>query len=409
MGTATNQIATEKDLYYSGFTNFASSGTQGNMCVTYADLQNIKDQGFVDAVPQTPISIINPTSHQDSYSVSIAPQTYSTKTITKWDVSSLSGLDSVTLVDNQDGLFQVTVKNNGSSQIKAFLYLCFNEEAPQAGSTSSTNNVKYVKSVTINGSSSYTINSCLHAVLGLTTTGFVNKKTCQWELVLTNTSSLSGGSSSSVAVTQGMSNSGTYSSYLTIATRNSQKLVKYSSIGGKDNPVKVTWDVKITENVTAATNADTITIYYARGVHTNGTLQIDRYTLGTWSNGGSISGSASGTIQIDINPYSIEKNMPTYSDGVLYGSYLEINCGNTSKNQTWSYKLRERSTTSGNTGTWDTNYTLDNNSSTYSRIKVGDGYNVMMDVWGKRQPPTYSAEQFLKDIKKYNGIEFNVK
>lgn len=38
MGTATNQIATEKDLYYSGFTNFASSGDTSTLGVTYGDL-----------------------------------------------------------------------------------------------------------------------------------------------------------------------------------------------------------------------------------------------------------------------------------------------------------------------------------------------------------------------------------
>jgi hypothetical protein len=38
MGTATNQIATERDLYYSGFTNFASDGSSALSGVTYNDL-----------------------------------------------------------------------------------------------------------------------------------------------------------------------------------------------------------------------------------------------------------------------------------------------------------------------------------------------------------------------------------
>ena len=104
----------------------------------------------------------------------------------------------------------------------------------------------------------------------------------------------------------------------------------------------------------------------------------------------------------------------------MYGAWLIVKCGETSGKQTWTRKLRTASTSSGNTGTWessfsDTNLSGDSwigsgaNSAKTAYMKIGEGYSKAMDAIGALNPPTYTDEQFLKDVKKYNGIEFNIK
>ena len=417
MGTGTNQIATEKDLYYSGFTMFASSGISGSVGVTYNDLQKIKDSEFVDSVPETPVSSIYPDTQKDSFTIpNIQPQTWLTPiVITQWDVSSLSGRDSVKLVDGRDGLFQISVLNNGGGTLKVYLYLTFDGETPLAGQTTSSTNIKYVKTTTINSLGSSTINSCIHNALGsLTTSAFKGKKTCEWLIFVTNTSPI-GGSSTTATITQYIPQT---SPYATITTPDSNKLVKYQDVGGKDKPVKVTWTVKISEGVTiGGTSANKLVFEYQQMSSDGNTAHYDSVELGsvTLNNGNNISGSAEGTISIDINPISIKKNI-NRTDPV-YGSWLNIYCGETRKKQTWTYKLRETSPTNGKSGTWESSFKDDNlydirnvsNQFGDVQVCVGDGYDVSYENFRAGNPPSYSDEQFLKDIKKYNGIEFYIK
>ena len=313
MGTATNQIATEKDLYYSGFTNFASSGASGALGVTYEDLQKIKDAGFVQSVPSAPIHQIQSNIHYPAYNESVAfnvfPQTYTNSmVISQWDVGPLSNLDSVTLYDTRCGMFQISVTNSGAASAKVFLYLTFDNSTFTAGTTTSTTNVKYVSTTSVPMGQTVTITSCMHSVLGQNaTTVFKSKKTCQWVIVCINTAPLSGGTYTTLTVKQDINDS----MYGSLGWIDSKKLVKYSLIGGKDKPVKVPWTIKISENVTSSTKANVIEFIYMM-MYTNGdnTARFEEISLGTFTlnDGNNISGSAEATVYIDINPHSIKKD-----------------------------------------------------------------------------------------------------
>jgi hypothetical protein len=115
-------------------------------------------------------------------------------------------------------------------------------------------------------------------------------------------------------------------------------LVKYSNIGGVDNPYYVTWRVKISEEVTSSTSANKIELRYYYTV--DGTYDTDGYkVIGSWDNNTNINGSAEADIEVNINPYNIygSNTLPKYA-------WLEIWCGSTKNNQTWSYKMRNKST-----------------------------------------------------------------
>jgi hypothetical protein len=49
------------------------------------------------------------------------------------------------------------------------------------------------------------------------------------------------------------------------------------------------------------------------------------------------------------------------------------------------------------------------NSAKSAYVIIGEGFDKAWDSILTLNPPTYTDDQFLKDIKKYNGIEFNIK
>ena len=408
MGTATNQIATEKDLYYSGFTNFASSGASGALGVTYEDLQKIKDAGFVQSVPSAPLheiwsNIHNP-AYNESVSFNVFPQSYTTPmVISQWDVGPLSDYDSVTFPDTRCGMFQISVTNSGAASAKVYLYLTFDNSSFTAGTTTSTTNVKYVSTTTVTMGQTVTISSCIHSVLGTSaTTAFKGKKTCQWVIVCINTAPLSGGMYTTLSVKQNINNA----TFGSLGWIDSKKLVKYLSCAGSDKSVKIPFYLKISESVTGATRANKITFYYSYMDRTNGyTGTIHDIPIGEWNNdGNNVNGSAEKTdFYLEVNPHYILKQKGINRSDVS-SSWLMIECGTTNNKQNWTILGREKSTTSGTQGTWITWDTKNNATSAdwglYSLTAIKYPENYTGEVYGDKY--------FLQGIKEYNGVEFKI-
>ena len=153
MGTATNQIATEKDLYYSGFTNFASSGPSATMGVTYGDIWTrtestswTKGLKIFEILPKNYLS--------GSTNVSSPAGSGTFVNIAQYDLSQINNLDEVTIGGAFDAPLSVSIKNTGSSIITATLHLSYG------------NNEKTI-SYSISSGTTKTITSCLHSILGL--------------------------------------------------------------------------------------------------------------------------------------------------------------------------------------------------------------------------------------------------
>jgi hypothetical protein len=114
------------------------------------------------------------------------------------------------------------------------------------------------------------------------------------------------------------------------------QLVKYSDFGGPNNPYYVDWTVKISEGVTSSTAANKIELrYYYSNDSTLPITSSNYKVIGTWTHNGNISGSAEGTIKVNVNPLSVYGSNTTFAH-----TCLGIWCGSTNKKQTWKCRLK---------------------------------------------------------------------
>lgn len=391
MGTGTNQIATRRDLYYSGYTDFSSSASSasGAIGVTYWDFEQttgISKQTGINGFRIEPSSTL-------SGSVNLSNSNNYTVILAEYDISEMGVLNDVMMPSVYDATISVSVKNNSSStSISARLCLYIDDTEYQHSTTS------------ISAGSTTTLNGCLCSVItdlknDSSSDEFNGATTVKWGLKISTASSSVWSATVSNVSASGMR----YGS--------KTQLIKYSDVGGPNNPVNVTWTVVISEGVTGATRANKILFRYQQlSSNGSGTATIQTQELGLWDYGANINTSASGTVTFNINPYDIKKNFTGYP--YVHGSWLEVLCGKTNKTQTWKYRLRYKST---NTWTdWmDPNAYLAMGAAPsidYDCVAyVGNGYTVAWDSLTNNETPSYTDQQFLADVSSYNGIEFNVK
>ena len=198
MGTATNQIATEKDLYYSGFTNFASSGPSATMGVTYGDIENLKSNGFIETSYKN-YTTISPNlitgegqTFTDTYSnlpVSSDNKFYYI-TICEYDITRLSAYDKISILDGSDGMYNIDVRAYGTAATGyyAYTYLCIGDSHPTTLGQS-TNTAKFSQTHYVSPPQNSFINfsGCIHHALGGVTdniTNFKGKNKLYWRLYI---------------------------------------------------------------------------------------------------------------------------------------------------------------------------------------------------------------------------------
>lgn len=383
MGTGTNQIATQRDLYYSGYTDFSPSSTNG---VTYWDFEQT-----TGISKQTGINgfIIEPSSTLSS-SVNLSNSNNYTVILAEYDISEMGVLNDVMISSGYDAMVAVSVKNtSASTSISAILCLYIDDTEYQHSTTS------------ISAGNTTTLNGCLCSIItdlknNSSSDEFNGATTVKWGLKISTASSSVWSATVSNVSASGMR----YGS--------KTQLIKYSDVGGKNNPVNVTWTVVISEGVTGATRANKILFRYQQLSSNGSTATIQTQELGLWDYGANINTSASGTVTFNINPYDIKKNFTGYP--YVYGSWLEVLCGKTNKTQTWKYRLRYKSTNTW-TGWMDPDNLVwgDAPSIDYDCVAyVGNGYNVAWDSLTNNETPSYTDQQFLADVSSYNGIEFKV-
>lgn len=375
MGTATNQIATEKDLYYSGFTNFASDGISGDLGVTYGDIWN-KTQSTTKEGLKT--FTVLPTL-QLGYGSSVnlqAPQGIGQNLVLAiYDLLQIKDFDTIKF--SKDGDVNITVNNTGNTQITVILRLGY-------GSNTKT------LTNTVNAFTSKTINSSLHQILeysqvDFTTSIFKNIDTIYWEVEIQN---------GSATITNNYTQN-----QMIIQCCTETQLIKYQNIGGKDNPYYVNWNVKISENVSLSTAANKIELrYYYSNEDAELLISSTNYkVIGTWIHDGNISGSAEEIIQVNVNPLNI------YSGQTFKQTCLGLWCGSTKNNQTWSCRLKTPSQSSF------TNDYEEHNYKGKDSLFVIWANGSLVPAWegiilGKDTSPV----DFLANVKQFNGVEFKI-
>lgn len=118
---------------------------------------------------------------------------------------------------------------------------------------------------------------------------------------------------------------------------------------------------------------------------TSSTSTLTYKVVGTWDNlGNNVDGEASILFHFNANPYAVY-------NGDVYTGYMSIWCGTTRSKETWSYRVRTKGSSGGNTGTWG------------EWRSLGDGTSALIDFNVVEGENTY-----VESMRMYNGIEFKV-
>ena len=396
MGVNTNQIATEKDLYFRGYTAFNSGSTQA---VTKQDIKEQLDKKLIVRISvnndNSTVMTSTTTTHlstNESVGIISANTTY-THVIQTYDTSFLSKNKYIlfyndinsSLEAEEHGGWCFNVRNPSSSvNLQYYLYIIFNGVTPSLGAESS--NAFLIESGTLYYNSTKTFqNNLWMSKNGEFIKHFYGKTSAKLVIYIKNTSS------SRVEV--GLKNLKPSANFFNVLYYPSNKCVKFSDYGLSSSTISCHWDCVITEGISTTTRANTITFYYVYKATSTSSEVSQAIGTATLNNGNNINVSATTLTTVYTNPYRNRTAAPYYA-------YLAVHCGTTNNNQTWKYKLRTKSTSNGLTGSWDT---------AYSTFSDGKGKEKVVKFYHSNATAGNTGNQyFLEAIKNFNGIEFNI-
>ena len=399
MGVNTNQIATEKDLYFRGYTAFNSGSTQA---ATKQDIEEQLDKNLITRISvnndNSTVMTSTTTTHLVTTSESVgivSGNTTYTHVIQTYDTSFLSKNKYILFYDKvnssldaeEHGGWCFSVRNRSSSEnLQYYLYIIFNNVTPSLGAES--NYAFLIESGTLNYNSTKEFkNNVYMSKNGDFIKHFYGKTSAKLVIYIKKIDT----SVSKVEV--GLKNLKGSANFYNISYYPSNKCVKFSDYGLSSSTISCNWECVITEGISTTTRANTITFYYVYKTSSTSSETSQRIGTATLNNGGNINKSATTITTIFTNPYRTRTSAP-------YCAYLAIHCGTTNNNQTWKYKLRTKSTSDGMSGNWDT---------AYSTFSDGKGKEKVVKFYYSNATAGNTGNQyFLEAIKNFNGIEFNI-
>lgn len=356
MGTATNQIATQTDLYNRGFT-FLGTGTHA---VTHGDINNAvgSDVGKISSSCQTTYNI-TPTLNTSTTSVTYNGSYIQFVKIATYTIPAAMKGSLNKLINYSAPIVYVT---GSTANVSCQCLLCLSTSASPTTTGSVVSGTVNVSSTTRFG-----------VTFSPATAGNISIPTSDNYLYLYL--AIMGLTTGSVSISNTYASNSFILTYIPL-----NKCVKYSDF--YQNMVRKGWSLKIAENVTGSTRAHTIELRYYYKLTSSSTETYK--VIGTWDYGSNISGSASAVHYFECNPYLI-----LGSETTPYYAYLAIWCGSTNNRQTWNYKLRRG-------GSWDSSYTQASSSATSVLIT----YN--------KNTSNVGNSNFLSTMEYLSGVEFYI-